>query len=126
VVEAKGAVGGGVLVTVVGLPGAVTAEVWGVVAGVVSVVVGGSGVEDGAGCVEGSGSGGVLLCTGVEEGGGGVEEDDSGVELGGGAEEEEGGSALLDGAEVESGAIENGKKTWSVNVRQNEQIEDQK
>ena len=84
VVEAIGDVGGWVLVTVVGLPGVVTTEVWGVAVGVVWVVVGGSGVEDGVGCVEGDseGAGWVLLCTGLEEGDGGVEEGDTGVELG--------------------------------------------
>jgi len=105
VVEAIGDVDGWVLVTVVGLPGVVTTEVWGVAVGVVWVVVGGSGVEDGVGCVDGEGAGGVLLCTGLEEGDGGVEEGDTGVELGvvitkdgveeGGAEEEEGSVAVI-------------------------------
>ena len=68
-------------------------------------VVGGSGVEDGVGCGDGSGAGGVLLCTGLEEGDGGVEEGDTGVELGvvitedgvegGGAEEGEGSVAVI-------------------------------
>jgi len=96
-VEVVEAIGDVVLVTV-GLPGVVTTEVWGVAVGVVRVVVGGSGVEDGVGCVDGSGAGGVLLCTGLEEG-------DTGVELGvvitkdgveeGGAEEGEGSVAVI-------------------------------
>ena len=117
------------VVTEVGPPGVVTTEVWGVAVGVIWVVVGGNGVEDGVGCVGGDGAGGVLLCTGLEEGDGGVEEGDTGVELGvvitgveeGGAEEGEGWT-MLDGASVETGAIEDGKRTWSVN----EQIEDEK
>jgi hypothetical protein len=131
VVEVKGDVRGWVLVTVAGLPGVVTTEAWEVAIGVVSVVVGACGVEDGVGWVEGSG--GVLLCTGLEEGDGGVREGDTGVGVGlgvditgdgvvGDADEGEGWTTL-DGAEA--GAVEKGKKTWSVRVRRNEQIEDQ-
>jgi len=120
VVEAIVDLGGWVLVTTVGLPWAVTSEVWGGVGGVVSVVVGGWGVEVGVGCVEGSG--GVLLCIGLEEGDDEVEEGGTGVELGvdTGVEDgvEEGVSLVVGGcSEVVGGAIENGKKTWSVIVR---------
>ena len=115
VVEATVGLGGWVLATVVGLTGVVTTEVWGAAAGVVPIVVGGSGVEDGAGCGEGDGEGwgwgGVLLCTVLEEGGGG--EGGGGVEEGG-AEEGEGWTTLDGG--VVLGAIENEKKTWSVTV----------
>ena len=118
-VEAIVDLGGWVLVTTVGLPWAVTSEVWGGVGGVVSVVVGGWGVEDGVGGVEDSE--GVLLCTGLEGGDDGVEEGGTGVELDVVVEEgvEEDVSIMVVGgcAEVVGGAIENGKKIWSVIVR---------
>ena len=122
VVEATVALVGWVLVTTAGVPWAVTTEVWGVVAGVVSVV-GGWGVEDGLGSVVGSE--GVLLCTGLEGGDCGVEEGATGVELGVVITEdgvEEGvvvESTMVVGgcAEVVAGAVENEKKRWSVIVR---------
>ena len=121
-VEAIVDLGGWVLVTTVGLPWAVTSEVWGGVGGVVSVVVGCGGVEDGVGCVEESGV--VLLCTGLEEGDDGVEEGGTGVELGvvitgveEGVVEDESIMVVGGCAEVVGGAMENGKKTWSVIVR---------
>ena len=96
---------GWVLVTMVGLSWAVTSEVWGVVGGVVSVVVGGWGVEDGVG--------------GVEEGDGGVEEGGVELEVITGVEEgvDEESTMVVGPGSVVGGAIENGKKTWSVIVR---------
>ena len=115
VVEAIVALVGWVLVTTAGVPWAVTTEVGGAVAGVVSVV-GGWGVEDGAGSVEDSE--GVLLCTGLEGGDCGVEEGATGVELGvviteDGVEEGVVVESIMvpGGAEVVGGAVENGKKT---------------